>query len=604
MGTFDDNRRHHAARAGAFRHVGFRLDPPSTDIGLRRKVERFPFVPADPARLELDCFEAYNIQVSGLEQRLRAIGDPKVVIGVSGGLDSTHALIVAARAMDREGRPRSDILGVHAARLRHRRRARRTTPPPHADRSASRRRSSTSPTTARLMLKRPGPPVRGGRAGVRRHVRERPGRAAHRLPVPRGQPARRHRARHRRPVRAGARLVHVRRRRPDGHYNVNARRAEDADPAPDPVGGDRRSSSTTRSARCCPTILDTEITPGARARRRGRGGAEQRGQGRARTRCRTSRSSTCCATASARRRSPSWPGTPGTTPTRGDWPPGFPDGRAARRTTWRRSGTGWRCSCRRFFAFSQFKRSAMPNGPKVSAGGSLSPRGDWRAPSDLSARIWLDEIATIPTPDGESPFSRRRVSILTTASRHRLTVRVAGIATRRGGTGDSPQAGASTTTGRARPSRSRTNARTWPSGAKTPCTPSTPAGGSGRPCARSAASAGSASRRGERHRHRLVERERQRRGRFQRLQGAGVRERERAHPRAPQRREVAPDTQRGAEVAGQRAHVGARRALDRDVEVGAPRGPARRTPRPRRAAAAAPPPPPPARARRPACRRP
>ena len=47
---------------------------------------------------------------------------------------------------------------------------------------------------------------------------------------------------------------------------------------------------------------------------------------------------------------------------------------------------------RRFYAFSQFKRSAMPNGPKVSAGGSLSPRGDWRAPSDLPARIWLDEI--------------------------------------------------------------------------------------------------------------------------------------------------------------------------------------------------------------------
>jgi NAD+ synthase (glutamine-hydrolysing) len=74
-------------------------------------VERFPFVSADDAdRLELDCYEAYNIQVSGLEQRLRAIGHPKVVIGVSGGLDSTHALIVAAKAMDRLGRPRTDIL--------------------------------------------------------------------------------------------------------------------------------------------------------------------------------------------------------------------------------------------------------------------------------------------------------------------------------------------------------------------------------------------------------------------------------------------------------------------------------------------------------------
>ena len=46
----------------------------------------------------------------------------------------------------------------------------------------------------------------------------------------------------------------------------------------------------------------------------------------------------------------------------------------------------------RFYSFSQFKRSALPNGPKVSAGGALSPRGDWRAPSDMSARIWLDEI--------------------------------------------------------------------------------------------------------------------------------------------------------------------------------------------------------------------
>jgi NAD+ synthase (glutamine-hydrolysing) len=110
MGTFDDNRRHHGALTSRFRHVEFVVDPPAGDIGLRRTVERFPFVPSDPQRLEQDCYEAYNIQVSGLEQRLRALKYPKVVIGVSGGLDSTHALIVAARAMDREDRPRSDIL--------------------------------------------------------------------------------------------------------------------------------------------------------------------------------------------------------------------------------------------------------------------------------------------------------------------------------------------------------------------------------------------------------------------------------------------------------------------------------------------------------------
>ena len=67
-------------------------------------------MPDDEDRLALDCYEAYNIQVSGLEQRLRAIGQPKIVIGVSGGLDSTHALIVAAKAMDRLRRPRTDIL--------------------------------------------------------------------------------------------------------------------------------------------------------------------------------------------------------------------------------------------------------------------------------------------------------------------------------------------------------------------------------------------------------------------------------------------------------------------------------------------------------------
>ena len=110
MGTFDDNRRTHAARVGEFRRIPFTLGPPDADVGFRRHVERFPFVPSDVELLELDCYEAYNIQVAGLQQRLRAIGDPKVVIGVSGGLDSTQALIVAAQAMDRCGRPRSDIL--------------------------------------------------------------------------------------------------------------------------------------------------------------------------------------------------------------------------------------------------------------------------------------------------------------------------------------------------------------------------------------------------------------------------------------------------------------------------------------------------------------
>ncbi len=106
MGSFDTNRRRHPT---TFRRVAFRVDPPAGDIGFERSIERYPFVPADPARLGQDCYEAYNIQVSGLAQRLRAIGTKRVVIGVSGGLDSTHALIVCSRALDLLVLPRTNI---------------------------------------------------------------------------------------------------------------------------------------------------------------------------------------------------------------------------------------------------------------------------------------------------------------------------------------------------------------------------------------------------------------------------------------------------------------------------------------------------------------
>ncbi len=78
-------------------------------------------------------------------------------------------------------------------------------------------------------------------------------------------------------------------------------------------------------------------------------------------------------------------------PDRGNWPPGFPEGK---RPVYSLSDIRhWlQVFAQRFYSFSQFKRSALPNGPKVSHGGSLSPRGDWRAPSDMSAKIWLAEI--------------------------------------------------------------------------------------------------------------------------------------------------------------------------------------------------------------------
>ena len=83
-------------------------------------------------------------------------------------------------------------------------------------------------------------------------------------------------------------------------------------------------------------------------------------------------------------------------PQRGAWPANTPD--AARRAYDLREIRHWlRVFLLRFFQLSQFKRSALPNGPKISSGGSLSPRGDWRAPSDASAAVWLEELdATVP----------------------------------------------------------------------------------------------------------------------------------------------------------------------------------------------------------------
>ena len=73
-------------------------------------IERFPYVPSDPAKLRDNCYEAYNIQVQGLAQRLMSSRTEKAIIGVSGGLDSTQALIVTCRAMDQLGLPRKNIL--------------------------------------------------------------------------------------------------------------------------------------------------------------------------------------------------------------------------------------------------------------------------------------------------------------------------------------------------------------------------------------------------------------------------------------------------------------------------------------------------------------
>ena len=372
MGTFDDNRRHHQAGLDSFRRIGFRLEPPTGDIGLRREVERFPFVPSDPERLEQDCYEGYNIQVAGLSQRLRALDHPKVVIGVSGGLDSTHALIVAAKAMDAEGRPRSDILAFTLPGF---------ATGEHTRGNAIRLSKALGVTfaeidirpTAELMLTEIGHPYARGeavydvtfenvQAGLRTDYLFRIANQRGGIVLGTGDLSE---------LALGWSTYGVGDQM--SHYNVN--------------GGvpktliqhlirwviasgefDAEVGETLQS------VLDTEITPELVPV----GEGEQIQSSEAKV---------------------------------GPYPLqdfslfyvlryGFRPSKVAFLAwhAWRDEyplaeiRTWLAVFAQRFYSFSQFKRSAMPNGPKVSHGGSLSPRGDWRAPSDMAATVWLAEI--------------------------------------------------------------------------------------------------------------------------------------------------------------------------------------------------------------------
>src|SRR5215218_2374206 len=385
MGTFDDNRAHHDIDANSFRRIEFELDPPSGDIGLLREVERFPFVPSDPTRLEQDCYEAYNIQVAGLEQRLRALEYPKVVIGVSGGLDSTHALIVAARAMDREQRPRSDILAFtlpgfatgdrtkgNAARL--------------AEALGVTFEEIDIKATAELMLREMGHPFSRGekvydvtfenvQAGLRTDYLFRIANQRGGIVLGTGDLSE---------LALGWATYGVGDQM--SHYNVNAgipktfiqhliRWVISSGQFEDEVN------------RTLDAILDTEISPELVPGEELQSTESQIGPYALhdfslfytlRYGFRPSKIAFLAWHA--------WRDSDA-----GTWPPHFPeDKRAAYDEAEIRR---WlELFCRRFFAFAQFKRSALPNGPKVSHGGSLSPRGDWRAPSDGSAGAWLRDL--------------------------------------------------------------------------------------------------------------------------------------------------------------------------------------------------------------------
>ena len=242
-----------------FRTVDFALDAPAEGPAARRPVERFPYVPSDPAKLRDNCYEAYNIQVQGLAQRLQSTRIEKAVIGVSGGLDSTQALIVCCRAMDQLGLPRANILAYtlpgfatsegtkgNAWRLM---RALGVTAAEIDIRPA-----------ARQMLADIGHPFAEGEEGLRRDLRERAGGLAHRLSVPSRQPAWRPGRRHRRSCPswgwAGAPTASAIRCR----TTTERLGLQDADPAPDPL---RRRLGRRRQGRP-PRSCTTSWTPRSR----------------------------------------------------------------------------------------------------------------------------------------------------------------------------------------------------------------------------------------------------------------------------------------------------------------------------------------------------
>ncbi len=385
MGSFDTNRRRVLRQ---WRTIGFRIDPPLDDLGLRRRIERFPFVPADVARLEQDCYEAYNIQVSGLAQRLRATGIRHVVIGISGGLDSTQALIVCAKAFDLLGLQRSGILAYTMPGF---------ATSDHTKQNALQLMQAMGVTWSELdirpaalqMLADLGHPFSDGQpvyditfenvqAGLRTDFLFRL--ANHHQGIVIGTGDLSELALGWCTYGVGDQMA---------HYNVNAG-------VPKTLIqhlirwtiATKQFSETAQAT--LDAILATEISPELIPV--GAGETPQSTEAKIGPYALQDFSlfyilrygflpSKIAFIALQ-----TWEDA-----TRGAQPPHFrPEQRKEYDLPTIRH---WlEVFLRRFFAFSQFKRSAMPNGPKVSAGGSLSPRGDWRAPSDGNAAVWIDDL--------------------------------------------------------------------------------------------------------------------------------------------------------------------------------------------------------------------
>jgi NAD+ synthase (glutamine-hydrolysing) len=374
----------------AFRRIAFEHKPHRKDVGLVRKQRRFPYVPNRPERLDQDCYEAFNIQVNGLAKRFTATSGDRMVIGISGGLDSTHALIVAAKVCDRLGLPRSTILGF--------------TMPGFATGEATK-------SNAWALMRAMG--VEAAEIDIRPAALQMLMDMGH--PFAKGEPVYDVTFEN---VQAGLRtdyLFRLANQRSGfvvgtgdlselalgwctygvgdqmSHYAVNAgvpktliqyliRWTVKTGQFDDATGA------------ILTAILNTEISPelvpadaeGGMQSTQDRIGPYELHDFFLYHVMRHGLPPSKVAFLAWH----AWRDVG-----QGSWPIGFPE--EARNAYGLAAIKRWLGEFLfRFFQTSQFKRSALPNGPKVSPGGSLSPRGDWRAPSDSVATAWLEELKT------------------------------------------------------------------------------------------------------------------------------------------------------------------------------------------------------------------
>lgn len=397
--TFAQSVRRHADEVAKFRIQRFALPLPlDRELPLARTVERFPYVPADGRRRDERCTEVYNIQVQALLQRLQSSGHEKVVIGISGGLDSTHALLVCAKAMDRLGLPRTNILAYTMPGFAT---SERTL-------DQARKLMQVVGCTAHeidirpsciQMLKDLGHPYAEGKeeydvtfenvqAGERTSHLFRLANHHHAIVIGTGDLSE---------LALGWCTYGVGDHM--SHYNVNASVPKTLISHLVRWVADTKQLGDDGGSDVLIAVLETEISPELVPGKTGTGKEEGKP---------AQVTENFIGPYELQDFNLYYTLRYGFAPPKvaflawsawrdrdvGPWPEGGSPARNEYDLAAIKKNLGiflWR-----FFKTSQFKRSCVPNGPKVGNGGSLSPRGDWRAPSDSEAVVWMDALKRIP----------------------------------------------------------------------------------------------------------------------------------------------------------------------------------------------------------------